>query len=303
LTFYPDVFSVFTIQKNIMRNILLIISLSLTNLTFAQSAFPDFLQGTWKMENKEIFEHWDLLNDNSLKGFSYSLKNGQMTISEYLDISRNKNEIIYTAAVLNQNQGKGINFRLTKSDNLFIFENPGHDFPQKIIYQKLSDTEMFVRVLGDKQTGFSYRMKKHPEKEAKKDTAVSNPNYDPALAKKLGADDYGMKQYVLVILTTGPNQTTDKALINESFRGHMDNINRLAKEGKLIVAGPLGNNNYNYRGIFILNVASVQEAEKILQTDPAVKEKLLDSVLIEWYGSAALPEYLDSSDKIWKINP
>lgn len=28
---------------------------------------------------------------------------------------------------------------------------------------------------------------------------TANPNYDEALAKKLGADDYGMKQYVLVI--------------------------------------------------------------------------------------------------------
>ncbi len=45
---------------------------------------------------------------------------------------------------------------------------------------------------------------------------TANPNYDEALAKKLGADDYGMKQYVLVILKTGKN-TTYKLLDVELF--------------------------------------------------------------------------------------
>jgi len=49
-----------------MKYILIFISLFLPQITFTQSVFPDFLQGTWKMENKEIFEHWDSLNDNAL---------------------------------------------------------------------------------------------------------------------------------------------------------------------------------------------------------------------------------------------
>lgn len=136
-----------------------------------------------------------------------------------------------------------------------------------------------------------------------KETTTSNPNYDSTLAKKLGADDYGMKSYILVILKTGPNKTTDKTFISDCFSGHLDNINRLVKEGKLIVAGPMGSNINNYRGIFILNLSSVEEAEKLLQTDPAIKEKLLDAELYIWYGSAALSEYLKYSDKIWKIKP
>src|SRR5690606_32458864 len=109
-----------------------------------------------------------------------------------------------------------------------------------------------------------------------KDTTVANPNFDKALAEKLGADDYGMKSYFLVILKTGTNKTTDKSLISESFRGHMSNINRLANEGKLIVAGPLGKNENNYRGIFILdNIKSMEEANNLLMTDPAIKSKLL----------------------------
>ena len=131
----------------------------------------------------------------------------------------------------------------------------------------------------------------------------TNPNYDSTLAKKYGADEYGMKGYILVILKTGTNKTTDKEFISKCFAGHMENINRLAKLGKLIVAGPLGKNDKTYRGIFILNTTSLDEAKELLQTDPAIKESILEAELYNWYGSAALPEYLETSDKIWKINP
>ncbi|MFT3794232.1 YciI family protein [Flavobacterium sp.] len=127
---------------------------------------------------------------------------------------------------------------------------------------------------------------------------TDNPNYDRELAAKLGADDYGMKSYVLVILKTGSNKTNDKELVNKMFQGHMENIGRLVKDGKLIVAGPLQKNDKNYRGIFILNVKTIDEAQQLLQTDPAVAEKLLEAELYGWYGSAALPEYLETHKKI-----
>ena len=136
------------------------------------------------------------------------------------------------------------------------------------------------------------------------DTLTANPNYDKSLADKLGGDDYGMKSYFLVILKTGPNTTADKELISESFRGHLDNINRLVTDGKLIVAGPLAKNENQYRGIFILNnIPSVEEAKALLLTDLAIKNGLLDYDIFTWYGSAALPEYLPFSDKIWKSKP
>ena len=86
---------------------------------------------------------------------------------------------------------------------------------------------------------------------SKPETPAVNPNYDKVLAEKLRADDYGMKSYFLVILKTGTNTTASKDLITKSFRGHMDNINKLVKEEKLCVAGPLGKNDKAYRGIFI----------------------------------------------------
>jgi uncharacterized protein len=142
------------------------------------------------------------------------------------------------------------------------------------------------------------------QSNSEKDTLISNPNYDKILAERLNGDDYGMKNYFLVILKTGTNTTTDKELIAESFRGHMDNISRLVKEGKIVVAGPLRKNENNYRGIFILNnLKSLEEANELLRTDLAIKNQLLDYEIFTWYGSAALPEYLSISDKIWKSKP
>ncbi len=131
-----------------------------------------------------------------------------------------------------------------------------------------------------------------------------NPNYDEELAKKIGGDDYGMKSYFFVILTTGENTTAPKEKVSEYFRGHLDNINRLVEEKKLIVAGPFSKNEQNYRGLFIFDgLKTKEELESILQTDPAIKNELLNFEIFTWYGSAALREYLPFSDKIWKSQP
>ena len=128
-----------------------------------------------------------------------------------------------------------------------------------------------------------------------------NPEYDKAFADSLGADDNGMKSYVLVILKTGPAVIEDKDLRAKLFKGHMDNINRLVKEKKLIVAGPFGKNELTYRGLFILNVKTIEEAKTICETDPAIKEGIFDVELIPWYGSAALGEYINASEKVTKF--
>lgn len=126
--------------------------------------------------------------------------------------------------------------------------------------------------------------------------------YNKLFADSLGADEYGMKPYILVILKTGEVEIKNKKMVDSLFTGHMKNIGRLADMGKLVVAGPLQKNEKNYRGIFILNVKTIEEAKQLLNTDPAIKAKLLNSELFEWYGSAALPMYLKYHDKSKKTN-
>jgi len=128
-----------------------------------------------------------------------------------------------------------------------------------------------------------------------------NPNYDAILAKKYEAEDNGMKMYVMVILKTGTNTTATKLETDSAFAGHMANMGKLVKANKLIVAGPFEKNDKNFRGIFILNTKSIDEAKSIIATDPAVKAKLLDADIFNWYGSAALPAYLESADKVRKF--
>jgi uncharacterized protein YciI len=127
-----------------------------------------------------------------------------------------------------------------------------------------------------------------------------NTNYDKKLADSLGGDDYGMKAYVLVILKTGPVTFDRKEKVDSLFKGHMQNIQKLADNGTLVVAGPIKKNEKSYRGIFILNVKTTEEANTLLATDPAIKEKLLDTEVYQWYGSAALPQYLKFHEKIEK---
>ena len=127
-----------------------------------------------------------------------------------------------------------------------------------------------------------------------------SPLYDSVLAKSLGSDDYGMKSYILVMLKTGPVEIKDEAKLDSLFTGHMENIVQLANLGKLIVAGPFSQNEKSYRGIFILNVRTFEEASTLLNSDPLIKAKVLEPELFEWYGSAALGEYLKVHTRIEK---
>jgi uncharacterized protein len=95
---------------------------------------------------------------------------------------------------------------------------------------------------------------------------------------------------VLVILKNGPKSDLPESERAALFSGHMANIGRLANEGKLVVAGPLEENERNYAGIFILNIKTVKEAEALLATDPAVSAGALAYEAYGWYGSAALQE-------------
>jgi len=133
---------------------------------------------------------------------------------------------------------------------------------------------------------------------------TEKPKFNQELATSLGADKYGMKAYTIVMLTTGSAKFEDKAKMGELMKGHMTNIGKLADEGKIIVAGPfLEKNKENYRGMFIFNTKSKEEAESWVKTDPAVAAGIFSYEIFPWYGSAALPLYLKHHDEISKENP
>ena len=133
---------------------------------------------------------------------------------------------------------------------------------------------------------------------------IEKPKFNQELATSLGADKYGMKAYTIIMLTTGSAKIEDKAKMGKLMKGHMTNIGKLANEGKIIVAGPfLEKNKENYRGMFIFNTKSKEEAESWVKTDPAVAAGVFSYEIFPWYGSAALPLYLKHHDEISKETP
>jgi len=130
---------------------------------------------------------------------------------------------------------------------------------------------------------------------------AQSKNFNQKLADSLAADAYGMRTYYLVILKTGKTEITDKTQMGKLMKGHLSNIKKLAAENKLIIAGPMLEDNPNhYEGIFILNVKTKEDAENLVSTDPAVKAGVFDIEYYKWYGSAALPLYLKFHEKITK---
>lgn len=128
-----------------------------------------------------------------------------------------------------------------------------------------------------------------PQAEAKAEvnTLVIPTEYDSLSAANYGADRYGMRKYVMAFLKKGPNRDLEPQQAAELQTAHLKNIERLAQEGKLSLAGPFLADG-DLRGIYIFNVESIAEAEALTNTDPAIQSGSLEMELKEWYGSAAL---------------
>jgi len=111
--------------------------------------------------------------------------------------------------------------------------------------------------------------------------------YDSIAAAKYGADDYGMKTYVMAFLKRGSNDSIQPEEASKLQNEHLKNIMKMADEGKLVLAGPFMDNG-ELRGIYIFNVETIKEAEELTNTDPSIKAGVLAMELKQWYGSAAL---------------
>ena len=69
--------------------------------------------------------------------------------------------------------------------------------------------------------------------EEQAETSEEISGYDSLLAIETGADAYGMRRYVMALLKEGPNRDQDSTEAAQLQRAHLDNITRMAEEGKL----------------------------------------------------------------------
>ena len=135
--------------------------------------------------------------------------------------------------------------------------------------------------------------------ESENKVVKKDSQYDAALAQKLGADDYGMRQFVMVVLKTGKTKIKDADERKKVFDGHFSNMSRLAEEGKLVLAGPFIEGG-DKRGLFVFDVETIEEAEELVKTDPAIKAGVFEYELTKFYGSAALMQINETHKKIQK---
>lgn len=123
--------------------------------------------------------------------------------------------------------------------------------------------------------------------------------YDSLLASETGADEYGMRQYVMALLKEGPNRNQDSLEAAQIQTAHMNNITRMAEEGKLVMAGPFFDD-WEVKGIYIFAVETIEEAEALTKTDPAIQAGRLVMELHPWYGSAGLMKANEMHSKLAK---
>ena len=143
--------------------IIALVILFATNIFAQDDSIIKLFPGKWKMDvvNVEVYEEWQLVNENELIGISYSIEDGVKNINESLYLKKFADQWAYVAVPKNQNIAL---FALIEhSPKTFLFENMEHDFPQKISYEFHKDGRMTAAIQGEvngeiKRKEFSFKI-------------------------------------------------------------------------------------------------------------------------------------------------
>lgn len=125
-----------------------------------------WLVGSWenKADDGTMVESWEKSNDSTYVGTAYYIKNNDTLHHENMTLLQKGSEVVYMATVQGQNNDEPVTFLLTKSNpKQLVFENPNHDYPQKIAYQQITDDSLVASISGKQQgkiSNESYSMTK-----------------------------------------------------------------------------------------------------------------------------------------------
>lgn len=111
----------------------------------------DWLQGKWNnpIENGMIGETWSVTSDTHYSGHGWVVIGTDTVSEEHIDLLATDSGIFYIPVVNMQNNGQPVVFKGTElNDSLLVFENPKHDFPQRICYRRIGADSITAEISG-----------------------------------------------------------------------------------------------------------------------------------------------------------
>ena len=125
-----------------------------------------WFSGCWASDDgkERIEEFWTKPAGQSMMGMSRTLAGGKTVFTEYVQIREAKDEISYIVSL--GLSARPVSFKLIKSSSSeVVFENPTHDFPQRVISRRESADSLFARIEGqekgvNKAIDFHYKRSK-----------------------------------------------------------------------------------------------------------------------------------------------
>lgn len=126
------------------------------------------LEGKWIMKTKKgaIGEEWIKVSNDYLQNRGYMIRGNDTIITERVALRNTKEGIFYTSTVEDQNNKQPTAFRLTSADsNIFVFENPHHDYPKRISYTFINRDSLYAWIddgkdIPEKKSAFRYGRQK-----------------------------------------------------------------------------------------------------------------------------------------------
>ncbi len=112
-----------------------------------KTASLSWLNGSWSGEfgGGMFYESWKTVGDR-MEGEGYMVMGGDTVESETLVIQTVGKHFVYIASI---NEAPPTLFSLNKTDgSTWTFENPEHDFPQRVVYTRKSNQELHIVVDG-----------------------------------------------------------------------------------------------------------------------------------------------------------
>ena len=110
-----------------------------------------WLLGKWANQTQrgKMVEEWTRKSDSVFNGASYMITAADSVSLESITLTKEGSDIFYIPTVKGQNSGKAVKFRLTSfTDKTLVFENPSHDFPQKISYTLVDEHSLMAEISG-----------------------------------------------------------------------------------------------------------------------------------------------------------